>query len=83
MTSSSSKRVVPKYLECTVVPEQPLLRIRWGSPTHGAVMLYNGEKYGYRNATITPSVADICQVDTSANAGKHLESAHRFFKVIV
>ncbi|KAI9466349.1 TRAPP II complex [Lactarius psammicola] len=32
------------FLECTVVPEQPLLRIRWSSLVHGAVMLYNGEK---------------------------------------
>jgi len=34
-----------RFLECTVVPEQPLLRIRWTSLTHGAVMLYNGEEY--------------------------------------
>ncbi|KAI0062282.1 hypothetical protein BV25DRAFT_1945461 [Artomyces pyxidatus] len=34
----------PKFLECKVVPEQPLLRIRWSSLTHGAVMLYDGEK---------------------------------------
>ena len=27
-----------------VVPEQPLLRLRWTSLTHAAVMLYNGEK---------------------------------------
>jgi trafficking protein particle complex subunit 9 len=46
--SSSSKRVIPKFLECTVVSEQPLLRIRWSSLTHGAVMLYNGEKYGFK-----------------------------------
>lgn len=36
---------VPRYLECLVVPEQPLLRIRRTSLTHGAVMLYNGERY--------------------------------------
>lgn len=35
---------LPQFLECTVVPEQPLLRIRWTSLTHGAVMLYNGEE---------------------------------------
>ncbi|THH16357.1 hypothetical protein EW146_g4275 [Bondarzewia mesenterica] len=34
----------PHFMECKVVPEQPLLRIRWSSLTHGAVMLYNGEK---------------------------------------
>ena len=42
-SSSSSRRATPKFLECTVVPEQPLLRIRWSSLTQGAVMLYNGE----------------------------------------
>lgn len=34
-----------QFLECKVVPEQPLLRIRRTSVTHGAVMLYNGEMY--------------------------------------
>jgi trafficking protein particle complex subunit 9 len=33
-----------RFLECVVVPEQPLLRIRRTSLTHGAVMLYNGER---------------------------------------
>ncbi|KAI9507373.1 transport protein Trs120 or TRAPPC9 TRAPP II complex subunit-domain-containing protein [Russula earlei] len=42
-TSSSSRRTISRYLECSVVPEQPLLRIRWSSLTHGAVMLYDGE----------------------------------------
>ncbi|KAF5380960.1 hypothetical protein D9615_003973 [Tricholomella constricta] len=32
-----------QFLECKVVPEQPLLRIRRTSLTHGALMLYNGE----------------------------------------
>lgn len=32
-----------QFLECKVVPEQPLLRIRRTSLTHGAVMLYDGE----------------------------------------
>lgn len=35
-----------RFLECKVVPEQPLLRIRRTSVTHGAVMLYDGETYG-------------------------------------
>ena len=34
-----------RFLDCKVVPEQPLLRIRWSSLTHGAVMLYDGETY--------------------------------------
>lgn len=45
--SSVSARFQPKtshaLLECKVVPEQPLLRIRRTTLTHGAVMLYNGE----------------------------------------
>ncbi|CDZ96830.1 Targeting complex (TRAPP) subunit [Phaffia rhodozyma] len=32
------------YLTCEVVPEQPLLRIRGTSLTHGAIMLYAGEE---------------------------------------
>lgn len=32
-----------KFLECKVVPEQPMLRIRRTSVTHGALMLYDGE----------------------------------------
>ncbi|KAH8106969.1 TRAPP II complex [Cristinia sonorae] len=41
-TTQASQKPV-KYLQCKVVPEQPLLRIRRTSLTHGAVMLYNGE----------------------------------------
>lgn len=48
VASSLSKRAIPKFLECTVVSEQPLLRIRWSSLIHGAVMLYNGERYDCR-----------------------------------
>jgi len=39
------QKTKPQYLECVVVPEQPLLRVRWTSLTHGALMLYNGERY--------------------------------------
>lgn len=41
VVQSTQKSV--RYLQCKVVPEQPLLRIRRTSLTHGAVMLYNGE----------------------------------------
>lgn len=41
VASSSTPSV--RYLQCTVAPEQPLLRIRRTSLTHGAVMLYDGE----------------------------------------
>lgn len=34
-----------RFLECQVISEQPLLRIRRTSITHGAVMLYSGERF--------------------------------------
>ncbi|KAJ3540870.1 hypothetical protein NMY22_g4126 [Coprinellus aureogranulatus] len=37
-----------KFLQCNVVPEQPLLRIRRTTVTHGALMLYDGEKSSIR-----------------------------------
>lgn len=42
--ASSSTRSTLRFLQCQVVMEQPLLRIRRTSLTHGAVMLYNGER---------------------------------------
>lgn len=33
-----------RFLECKVVPAEPLLRVRRSSLTHGALMLYDGEK---------------------------------------
>ena len=41
----AATKVGTRFLECRVVPEQPLLRIRRSSVTHGAVMLYDGEKF--------------------------------------
>jgi trafficking protein particle complex subunit 9 len=64
--STHSKELAPgpsfRFLECKVVPEQPLLRIRRTSVTHGGLMLYDGEKcvglerylswpYAYNNPT--------------------------------
>ncbi|KAJ8078800.1 hypothetical protein AAF712_001246 [Marasmius tenuissimus] len=40
---ASDKPKPMRFLECKVVPEQPLLRIRRTSVTHGALMLYDGE----------------------------------------
>lgn len=40
----SGTRSTPRFLQCQVVLEQPLLRIRRTSLTHGAVMMYNGER---------------------------------------
>ncbi|KAJ3559110.1 hypothetical protein NM688_g536 [Phlebia brevispora] len=37
-----------RFLECKVVPQQPLLRIRRTSLTHGALMLYDGERSSIR-----------------------------------
>ncbi|PFH54333.1 hypothetical protein AMATHDRAFT_72835 [Amanita thiersii Skay4041] len=46
--ASAGKQVVSRFLECNVIPEQPLLRIRRTSVTHGAVMLYDGERTSIR-----------------------------------
>ncbi|PCH38067.1 hypothetical protein WOLCODRAFT_114758 [Wolfiporia cocos MD-104 SS10] len=46
--ASSTSTSTVRYLECKVVPEQPLLRIRRTSLTHGAVMLYDGETSSIR-----------------------------------
>jgi trafficking protein particle complex subunit 9 len=40
-TSKETESV--RFIECRVVPELPLLRIRRTSLTHGAVMMYSGE----------------------------------------
>lgn len=45
-TVSKPSKSAVRFLECNVVPEQPLLRIRRSSVTHGAVMLYDGEMCG-------------------------------------
>ncbi|KAL4067655.1 transport protein Trs120 or TRAPPC9 TRAPP II complex subunit-domain-containing protein [Scleroderma citrinum] len=50
---------MPRYLECVVVPEQPLLRVRWTSLTHGALMLYNGETSSIRLTLENVSVLSI------------------------
>ncbi|KAG6850996.1 hypothetical protein H0H93_004483 [Arthromyces matolae] len=41
---STAAKMSFRFMECTVVPEQPFLRIRRTSLTHGALMLYNGEQ---------------------------------------
>ncbi|KAF8844938.1 hypothetical protein BDN67DRAFT_942470 [Paxillus ammoniavirescens] len=43
-TLLSPSKTQTRFLECVVVREQPLLRLRWTSLTHAAVMLYNGER---------------------------------------
>lgn len=44
-SSQTTLRRQFRFLECKVIPEQPLLRIRRTSVTHGALMLYDGERY--------------------------------------
>ncbi|KDR81631.1 hypothetical protein GALMADRAFT_239700 [Galerina marginata CBS 339.88] len=50
-----------RFLECKVVPEQPLLRIRRTSVTHGALMLYDGEQSTIRLAleNVSPITVDF------------------------
>ncbi|KXN89239.1 hypothetical protein AN958_05993 [Leucoagaricus sp. SymC.cos] len=43
-SSQLKPRTSFRFLECKVVPEQPLLRIRRTSVNHGALMLYEGER---------------------------------------
>ncbi|GAA5864034.1 hypothetical protein JCM1840_000679 [Sporobolomyces johnsonii] len=47
-----------KFLECSIVPEQPLLWMRTTSLTHGALMLYDGEvttiRIGLENTSSSP-----------------------------
>jgi hypothetical protein len=43
-SSQLNPRTSLHFLECKVVPEQPLLRIRRTSVNHGALMLYEGER---------------------------------------
>jgi hypothetical protein len=85
VASSLSKRTIPKFLECTVVPEQPLLRIRWSSLIHGAVMLYNGEKYDCRSAFpgLLMTNKRVWQIYASAHARKRLKFARRLPETIV
>ncbi|KAJ3829021.1 TRAPP II complex [Lentinula raphanica] len=47
-SKSSRSSSTMMFLECKVVPEQPLLRIRRTTVTHGALMLYDGEMSSIR-----------------------------------
>ncbi|KAF6765224.1 TRAPP II complex [Ephemerocybe angulata] len=53
-----------KFLECKVVPEQPLLRIRRTTITHGALMLYDGERSTVRLTVenISPHPVDFLRL---------------------
>lgn len=48
LSSGTADTATPfKFMECKVVPEQPLLRVRRSSVTHGALMLYEGERLAF------------------------------------
>ncbi|KAJ3920922.1 TRAPP II complex [Lentinula edodes] len=61
-SSPSSKAVM--FLQCKLVPEQPLYRIRRTTVTHGALMLYDGEMFpiGIRFENIPPLPIDFIQL---------------------
>ncbi len=67
-----------QFLECKVVPEQPLLRIRRASVTHGALMLYDGEKYVEIVQGLPSHFFTFCQINSSNNTRKRLFHSHRF-----
>ncbi|GAA5989707.1 hypothetical protein JCM5350_007364 [Sporobolomyces pararoseus] len=54
-----------KFLECVVVPEQPLLWMRSTSLTHGALMLYDGEVSTIRIALENTSSSPIDFINLS------------------
>ncbi|GJJ12127.1 hypothetical protein Clacol_006368 [Clathrus columnatus] len=58
LTKSRAKTTsTPSFLECMVAPEQPLIRIRRTSLTHGAVMMYDGE-----SSTIRLTIENVSTV---------------------
>jgi hypothetical protein len=56
--SGAGGKLVRRYLECNVVPDQPSMRIRWSSLAHGALMLYEGEQCVLTCARLVPRGAD-------------------------
>ncbi|GAA5969112.1 hypothetical protein JCM3765_002183 [Sporobolomyces pararoseus] len=64
-TASSDPSKDSKFLECIVVPEQPLLWMRSTSLTHGALMLYDGEVSTIRIALENTSSSPIDFINLS------------------
>ncbi|KAJ3734553.1 hypothetical protein DFJ43DRAFT_1037753 [Lentinula guzmanii] len=62
-SSRSSKTML--FLECKVIPKQPLLRIRRTTVTHGALMLYDGEMLTFDDSTITPAQQALAEGELS------------------
>lgn len=70
-TESSAGTFTFRFLECKVVPDQPLLRIRRSSVTHGALMLYDGEKCAIQS-TVGLLFDFERQVDDPTHAGERI-----------
>ncbi|GAA5898275.1 TRAPPII-specific subunit TRS120 [Sporobolomyces salmoneus] len=64
-TSTTDPTTDSKFLECVVVPEQPLLWMRSTSLTHGALMLYDGEVSTIRIALENTSSSPIDFINLS------------------
>lgn len=82
LTANSGKATTFQFLQCTVVPEQPLLQIRRTSVTHGAVMLYDGEmSVHFQSFSILRDLnCRYSQVCHPSDAGECLSPACRFSK---
>lgn len=65
-----------KFLECRVIPEQPLLRIRRTSVTHGALMLYDGEKCVEFAQRLLSERLTLFQINSSNNIRKRFIYSH-------
>ncbi|BGP40785.1 hypothetical protein JCM10449v2_004750 [Rhodotorula kratochvilovae] len=80
-----------KFLECTVVPEMPLLWMRSTSLTHGALMLYDGEistiRISVENTSSSPidfvkvTFADSLSASTQAYLAEYELSAPEAFEL--
>ncbi|KAG8889667.1 hypothetical protein FRB99_003967, partial [Tulasnella sp. 403] len=71
------KPVTPSFLTCKVVEQQPLLRIRRTTLTHGALMLYNGERSTIRLtleniSTIPVDFLKLGFDDSTISAAQHM-----------
>lgn len=70
------RKVQRRFLECKVVPEQPLLRIRRTSLTHGALMLYNGET-SVSSLLCLSSSSFVSYIPSDAEQDNHLPNPRK------
>ena len=80
----------PGFLSCEVVPEQPLVRIRGTSLTHGAIMLYDGEEYVHSSSNRSGDLRSsdsyfpcAFQDQHPDHAREHVHSARRLCQAVV